>query len=686
MAQAGVAAALAPLAAGAAEASRPNIVFITTDDQRWDAMSGMGHPFVRTPNMDRLAREGMRFAEAFVTISLCAPSRACYLTGAYAHTHGVRTNEGSEIGPGTPTFAQALQRSGYETAFLGKWHQAPRNNPRPGFDYWFSFTGQGVYVDPEVNENGRTSKVKGYMTDILTDRAVAWLEKSRQRPFCLCLWHKAVHGPFTPAPRHESLYADAELPKPASFDDTLEGKPAWQRAVQVRGQQRAEWLKNRNTPVPDRLPPQKWDGRRKSMLDYFRALAAVDESIGRVLATLEATGRLDNTIIVFASDNGYFHGEHRRGDKRLAYEEALRVPLLVRYPRAAKAGSVCNDMALNIDLAPTLLDFAGAKTPASVQGRSLRPLLEGRTPGDWRQEFFYEYFQERGSAGLPTMLAVRTKQWKYVTYPDLNDIDELYDLRNDPREMKNLALDGAHRKTLDEMKAELERLKRETGYTPMKPREPQVYAGAPQLVLHYTFDDDDPQKALDRSGKGNDGAVVAAPIAEGRVGKARRFDGRTSHIKIAKSASLNPANAPFTVAAWIESEAPDGVVLARGGQSIGYWLGVQEGRPVFLVRESGELVEARGEASVAGRWVHLAASLTKDAEMILYVDGKVAARKPATGLPSRDPVDVMEIGADLGSPVGDTKQPFYFRGRIADVRLYRGELPAGEIAKLAVAK
>ncbi|MBN1345228.1 MAG: sulfatase [Phycisphaerae bacterium] len=467
---------------------RPNILFILTDDQRWDAMSCMGHPFLKTPQMDRLATEGARLANAFVTTSLCSPSRACFLTGMHAHRHGVRTNESIDIRPDTPTFPQLLRQAGYETAFVGKWHMARKATPRPGFDYWLSFLGQGKYEDPPLNENGRDFKAKGYITDLLTDYAVKWLDKPRAKPFCLILSHKAVHGPFTPAQRHKGMYADVDIPKPASFDDTYKAKPEWYRRALIYGARRNEWRGAQGKPVPPELKPIAWNPRQKNMLDYDRALLAVDESVGKVLDALQTKGQLDNTVIVFAGDNGYFHGEHRRGDKRLIYEESMRIPFLIRYPKLIKPGTVIDQMTLNIDLAPTLLDLAGVPAPKTMQGRSMKPLLAGRKVDDWRKSFFYTYFQEAWVPGLPTMLAVRTADWKYARYPDLEDLDELYDLSRDRIEMHNLVADPAAKPKLEEMRAELDRLIKETGYRPAEqtpaarantgPAERRVYRGA----------------------------------------------------------------------------------------------------------------------------------------------------------------------------------------------------------------
>ncbi len=425
----------------AAPDKRPNFVFFLVDDLRYDAMSCAGHPFVKTPHIDKLAAGGVRFTNAFVTLSLCAPSRATFMTGAYGHMNGVRTNEAQEFDPQAyPTFPMLLQKAGYETGFVGKWHMKPVSNPRPGFDYWLSFRGQGVYENPELNENGRTFQAQGYMTDLLTEHALKFLDKPREKPFMLCVWHKAVHGPFTPAPRHENLYADASMPEPVSHRDTFENKPAWQHRQ-----------------------PEPWNPRLPNRINYYRTEAAVDDSVGRVLAALEKSGRLDNTYVIFTSDNGFFHGEHRRSDKRAAYEESIRIPFVMRGPGIAKTPRLIDQMVLNIDFAPTLLDLAGVKPTPTMQGRSFKPLLLGESP-PWRTSFLYEYFQEKQINRIPTMVGVRTLNWKYITYPTLNDVDELYDLTKDPHEMRNLIADPAASEKLAELKAEFARLKKETGY------------------------------------------------------------------------------------------------------------------------------------------------------------------------------------------------------------------------------
>ncbi len=657
---------------------RPNIVVILTDDQRWDAMSCAGHPLLRTPNIDRIAAEGVRFANAFVTTSLCSPSRASFLTGTYAHTHGVLTNETRDHAPELRSFPSILRANGYETAYVGKWHMKPSGEPRPGFDYWLSFAGQGQYADPALNENGRELQAAGYITDVLTDYAVRWLRRRRYRPFCLYLAHKAPHQPFAPAPRHAGLYCDAKLKEPPSFDDTFASKPQWMRTTLMRGARRDQRIVNYRAPVPPSVPPGRWGSRNQDYLQYYRTLAAVDDSVGQVLEALERLGVADSTVVVFASDNGFFHGEHRWSDKRLMYGESIRIPLLVRYPRLFPAGRVAREMILNIDLAPTLLDIAKVPVPQYMQGRSFKPLVTG-APYRARTSFLYEYFEEDWLPGIPTMLGVRTTRWKYITYPELEDLDELYDLAHDPHEMRNLALDRAHAGTLAAMKQELERLKRETGYREPAPPPPVDKPG--RLVLHYRFGGQELTTAADLSGHRNHGRLHGVRRMGWRRDEALRLRG-WQWVEVPKSPSLDLGGTPFAIEAWVRAFG-DGVVSACGGEQRGFSLYIAEGKPCFALRPSGRLQVISGRERVTGRWTHLAAVLTGDYRMRLYADGTEVANRRVKSFIASDPHEEMVLGADCRTPVGEYEPPFALTGVLREFRMYDGEISPGEIRQRA---
>ncbi len=443
---------------------RPNFVFILTDDQAHDAIGlAKRYPFLKTPNMDALAREGAWFENAFVTTSLCSPSRACFMTGCYAHRNKVAINAQDDPDASIPLVSELLGANGYETAFIGKWHMKKHAQPRRGFDYWLSFEGQGKYIDPHLNENGRSFAEKGYITDILTDYACKWLSRPRSKPFCLFVWHKAVHGPFTPARRHKNLYTDVLLDEPPNFKDDYKGKPKWLRRGRLYGLHKKQWQESEGKVIPETVPLGRWNPRNEKLSDYFRTLSAVDESIGKIINTLKVSRQLEDTAVIFASDNGFMLGGHRTGiDKRVMWEESIRIPLIVRYPKLVKPGSRIKEMVLNIDVAPTLLDLGGVDIPDSMQGVSFAPLLAGRQIA-WRDCFLYEYFQEKDYApGIVTMQGVRTQRYKYIHYPELeDDIDELYDLANDPLEMNNLFGQQGHRKLLKQMQGRLKKLKKE---------------------------------------------------------------------------------------------------------------------------------------------------------------------------------------------------------------------------------
>jgi N-acetylglucosamine-6-sulfatase len=440
--------ALGAAASGAgalAQDQRPNTLVVLVDDLRWDALSVMGHPFIKTPNIDRIAREGVRFDHAYVTTPLCSPSRASFLTGQWVHKHEVNSNgDNGALSMKLRTFPQLQQKAGYETAFIGKWHMGNEDAPRPGFDRWVSFKGQGVYNNPVFNIDGKPTPQSGYITDLLSASAVDFLKKRRGKPFSLFLAHKAVHGPFTPAERHKTLYANETIRRAASSSDTLESKPALRRTL------------------PGDRPQQQQRGPSdETIRAQLQCLASIDDGVGRILAALEETRQLDNTMIVFTSDNGYFWGEHGLGDKRAAYDESIRIPMLIRYPRLVRPGTRLRNFVLNTDLAPTMVEVSRATPVPEMKGRSLVPLLAGRARG-WRTSFFCEYFEEAQFPRIPSWQAIRTERWKYIRYTNLQGMDELYDLASDAGEMRNLAGDASANGALEDCKEEMARLWRES--------------------------------------------------------------------------------------------------------------------------------------------------------------------------------------------------------------------------------
>ncbi len=450
---------------------KPNFLFILVDDQPYDAVGFSNrYPFLKTPNIDKLAKEGVNIENFFVTQSICSPSRASFLTGTYPHIHGVNQNN-KHVDPDWQNYAPYsthLQNSGYETAHIGKIHMAwkrGKEHIRPGFDYWFSFIGQGQYFDPKVNDNGVEMKLEGYMTDILTDKTIDWLKNKRDpnKPFSLNLWHKAVHERHLPAPRHKDLYKNEDLPTPPydTHKETFKGKPEWLR----RKTYGFKW--NENDKIPDELPEITWPINKQKYMQLLRSLIAVDESLGQVIKTLDEMGELENTVIIYSSDNGYFMGEHTFLDKRLAYENSMRVPMIIRYPKLITKNSIVKEQCLNIDIAPTILDLAGVKKPSYMQGESMVKLVSGKKDKSWRKSMLFEYYVDDAwpYAG-PNQVAVRTNKYKLIDNFLEDDIDELYDLINDPGEMKNLINDDNYNNVEKELREESIKLQKKYKYNP----------------------------------------------------------------------------------------------------------------------------------------------------------------------------------------------------------------------------
>lgn len=440
----------------------PNIIFVLVDDLRYDGM-GFLQPRISTPNIDRLAREGTYFPDTLVTSSLCSPSRATILTGQTARNHGVVDNNNSTE-EGLVFFPSYLQQAGYQTAFIGKWHMGDDTDaPRTGFDKWVSFRGQGSYFPSSsssettaadgpanmLNVDGDAVPQTGYITDELTDYAMAWLEQDRDedRPFFLYLSHKAVHSDPLPPPRYAQQYDDVDFPLPASAANTpanYEGKPMW-----VYNQRNTwhgiDFFYNSDMTMPEYLRY------------YYATLSAVDDSLGRVLAYLEQHSLAENTLVVFTSDNGYLIGDHGLIDKRNAYEPSIRVPMLAWQPGTVPAGNVNQGRIRNLDFAPTFLGVAGLAPPPQFEGHNAWPLMNGSTPeGEWQpDDFIYEYYWEYNFPMTPGTFAIRRGDLKYIQYYGVYDLEELYDLSNDPEEMHNLIDDPDYLETKIELREAL---------------------------------------------------------------------------------------------------------------------------------------------------------------------------------------------------------------------------------------
>ena len=434
-----------------------NVVFILSDDHRFDAMSFMGHPFAKTPHMDAMVKQGAHLKNAFVTTSLCSPSRASILTGLYTFRHRVIDNQ-RPVPEGTLFFPQYLQKAGYKTGFIGKWHMGHASDDRrPGFDYWFSFKGQGKYYAPNdsytINDNGKRVPQDGYITTLLTRKAVEFLkETDRNTPFFLYLSHKAVHGPFTPEPQYKGTLSDQPFTLPPSSVHLLKNqlnRPRW-------------LLDQRNSWHGMDFPLHTENSVESFYKSYCEALCSVDDSIGVVLQQLKAMGIHDETLVIYMGDNGYMFGEHGLIDKRVAYETSSRVPLLMQCPELIEGGTVVDEVVANIDIAPTVMQAMGLKTPTHMDGQSFLPLARGQTI-PWRDYFLYAYYWEQNYPQTPTHFSLRGDQYKYTTYYGLWDTDELFDIKNDPDEQNNLIHDPTFQETKQHMQNRLYTMMEELG-------------------------------------------------------------------------------------------------------------------------------------------------------------------------------------------------------------------------------
>jgi len=463
---------------GARPGRRPNVLFILTDDQRWDAIGLGGSRHLKTPHTDRLGREGVHFKNTFCTTSLCSPSRATILSGLYAHAHGV-VNNFTEYPETLQSFPMVLQARGYDTAYLGKWHMGEDNDePRPGFNWFVTHKGQGKYFDTEFNFNGRKREVvKGYYTHVVTDVAEQWLRRERgDKPWLLMIGHKAPHSFYFPEPKYERAFDNVRIPYPETAF-MLDDKPAWirQRLHTWHGIYGPlfDWRKK----FPDDSPEAVKDFEAMTRA-YWGTILSVDDSVGRLYRLLEQRGELDNTVFVFMSDNGILNGEHGMVDKRTMHEPSIRVPLVVRYPGLTPPDrpKVVEEQVLTTDVAPSILELCGAPPLKDIHGRSWVRLVQRGDRG-WRKSWFYHYNYEKQFPYTPNVRGVRTEQWKYVHYPHGDGgpdrhVAELYNIEFDPEERHNLIGNPKYAVIVKQLQAELARLMKQTGLTPATDKMP----------------------------------------------------------------------------------------------------------------------------------------------------------------------------------------------------------------------
>ena len=487
----------------AAPLSRPNIVFIFSDDHAYQAISAYHDPrkLLETPNIDRIAREGMRFDRCLVPNSICGPSRATVLTGKYSHANGFYNNTNSRFDGSQTTMPKLLQAAGYQTAIVGKWHLV--SDPT-GFDYWEILPGQGVYYNPPMIRNGERVKHEGYVTDIITDLALAWLrERDRSKPFLLLCHNKAPHREWEPALRHLGHDRDRQYPPPPTLFDDYSGRGKAEREQDMTIERTMNAKDLKLVPPPQLTPEQRklWDAYyeprneafrqanlqgadlvrwkyNRYMHDYLGVIRGVDENVGRLLKYLDDEKLANNTIVVYASDQGFYLGEHGWFDKRWIFEESLRTPLVIRWPGAVKPGSVSADLVSNLDFAETLLDAAGVPVPREMQGRSMVPILKGQTPADWRTSFYYHYYERPGPHNVARHYGVVTARYKLVYFyePEFN-YWELFDLEKDPREMRSVFGRPEYAEAQKQLEAELARLRRELKVPEKDPPETMIKAG-----------------------------------------------------------------------------------------------------------------------------------------------------------------------------------------------------------------
>lgn len=446
-----------------AASSRPNIVYIMADDHAAHAISAYGSKINKTPHIDTIARDGMLLENCFATNAICSPSRATILTSKYSHKNGVYTHSDPPFDGSQVTYPKLLQKAGYQTAVIGKWHL--KSDPT-GFDYWNIFVGQGRYHNPIMIEDGEKKTIQGYATDVVTDAATGFLDRrDPERPFCLLVHHKAPHRPWQPDEKHAHMYENEDIPQPPTLFDDYTSRTDAARRADMRILGNLYYTDVKSTP-PAGLNDREltnWYYQRY-IKDYLRCIASVDDNVGRLLDYLKAHDLMDNTVIIYTSDQGFFLGDHGWYDKRFMYEESLRMPFLVRYPKAIKAGTRSSAMITNLDFAPTLLDFAGVQADEEMQGMSFRKILAGETPSDWRKDMYYHFYEYNDrDHKAAAHVGVRDGRYKLIHFYKPVDQWELFDLEKDPQELQSRYEDPAYKDEVARLKTRLAELRAHYG-------------------------------------------------------------------------------------------------------------------------------------------------------------------------------------------------------------------------------
>jgi arylsulfatase A-like enzyme len=427
---------------GAAPPKRPNLIFMTTDGHRPDALSLNGNRILSTPNFDRIGTEGVQFTNSFVTNALCLPSRATALTGLYSHNTGCVDNQDRALPEDIPMFTDLLREAGYEVGLFGKAHV--RDLGKRNWDFYFGYPSAAtdyfwpVIVEGAHSEVGPPKVYDGYVEDIVMDRAVQWIKQKREKPFCLIFWFQSPHAPFFRPRRLLDLYNGIPIPKPATFDDDLKGYPGKPRAFADADDNIGTYVRNSVTRFNCARSLEEL------CKDYYAGIVSADENAGKLYRALEEMGQMDDTAIMFSSDHGFFMGEWRKYDKRFMHEPSIRAPMLIRYPRIIRPGATADQMVTNVDIAPTFLELAGVPVPRRMQGLSLVPILKGEQPKTWRKDWLYEYYEYPGPHNVRKNRGVRTERYKFIHYYEAPEEFELYDLQQDPGELNNLYGNASH--------------------------------------------------------------------------------------------------------------------------------------------------------------------------------------------------------------------------------------------------